>query len=195
MMRAMLLFLCLSGCALQAVAADDPPAPASAPAVLPLPAMHFLSTVAEDDLLAALQRNPALSGLDKDLVGSPLSLLVTHTSRPATGSEATGFISAVLSGSTLGLIPVVTRETLVVNYDVLLSGRKITGCSFEYTSSRAINIWAAGEDGYQGLGKAGMDWVKSTAAEAAAKLAADPAIRQVQDEISYYFPSRADGPG
>ena len=59
------------------------------------------------------------------------------------------------------------------------------------TATRAQNLWTAGADGYGGLDKAGMEWVKSTAAEVAAKLPHDPALGEVREEIDFYFPSVA----
>lgn len=176
-----------------AMPATATPAAAALPATetIALPPMKFYSSVAADELLAALQAEPALAALDKELPGSPLALVVTHTLRPTAGGVATGFLSAVLSGSTLGLIPLVTNDRLVVRYEVMLNGKAVTSYSFERTATRAQNLWTAGADGYGGLGKAGMEWVKSTAAEVAAKLPRDPALGEVREEIDFYFPSIA----
>lgn len=164
------------------VAAVAPPSTAPA-----LPAMYYLSSVAGDEVLALLKAEPALAALDKELVGSPLTLIVTHTLRPTAGGQAAGLLSAVLSGSTLGIIPIVSNERLVVRYEVLLNGKVVTTHSFERTATRAQNLWTAGANGYGGLGKAGMEWLKSTATEAASKIARDPAMLAVRDEIDFYF--------
>lgn len=194
MFRTPILALCLLVLPSIGSAAEQPPvaAAATAPANA-LPPMYFLSTIAKDDVLAGLKSNPGLAALDSELVGSPLMLIVTHTVRPATGSQTAGFVTAILSGSTLGLIPVVSRETLVVRYEVKLNGKDIASYSFEYTGTRAINIWANPGDGYEGIGKTGMDWVKSTAPEAAAKLMQDPAIQRARAEIQFYFPPGSSG--
>lgn len=174
-----------------AVASTDAvPAPPAGPA---LPAMIFLSSLAEDELFKIFKAQPGYAALDKELYGSPLKLIVTHTSRPTAGGQAAGLLSAVLSGSTLGLLPVVTSERLVIRYEVMLNGKAVASCSFERTSTRAINIWAAG-DADAGLGKDGMAWLKSTAAEAAVKLAADPGLAALQQEIRFYFPEAETAP-
>lgn len=164
-----------------------------APPAAALPPMYFLSTVAGDELFAALKADPALASLDKELVGSPLTLMVTHTLRPTAGGQAAGFLSAVLSGSTLGLIPIVSNDRLVIKYEVLLNGKTVTSYSYERTATRAQNLWTAGNDGYGGLGKAGMEWVKSTAAEVASKVAMDPAMLAVRNEIDFYFSAKPAG--
>lgn len=168
-----------------------PPVP---PAGAALPAMSFESSLISDELLQALKATAPLSRMDKELVGSPLRLVVSHTMRPTAGGNAVGFLSAILSGSTLGLLPVVSNDRLVVRYDVMLNGKSITSYSFERTATRAQNIWVAGHDGYGELGKSGADWVKSTAAEVAAKLAVDPALLAVRDEVAFYFPADASRP-
>ena len=156
-----------------------------------LPPMRFLSTIAREELLTIFKSQPMLAGLDLEVPGSPLTLVVTHTLRPTAAGQATGLVSAILSGSTLGLIPVVSNERLVVRYEVMLNGKSIASRDFERTATRAQNLWSAGNDGYGGLGKAGMEWMKSTATEAAASLSADPGLRAVQEEIAFYFPTAA----
>lgn len=167
-----------------------PPAPPVAPTPQALPAMRFLSSVLSDELFEALKAAPALSALDKELPGSPLTLLVTHTTRTTAGGQAAGLLSAVLSGSTLGLIPVVSNEQLVVRYEVMLNNKVIATYSYDRTATRAINIWAPGDDA-NGLGKAGVEWVKSTAKDVAGKLATDPALAALRNEIAFYFPEPA----
>ena len=183
-----------------AVPAPVVPAPAAvaiapvaqAPAnVTVLPPMKFLASVAEDDILGALKADPAFANLDKELVGSPLSLVVTHTVRPTAAGTAAGLLSAVLSGGTLGILPMVTNDRLVVRYEVMLNGKTVTVYHFERTATRAQSIWTAGSDGTGGLGKGGLEWVKSTAAEVAAKIRQDPALLAVRDEIQFYFPTPA----
>lgn len=174
-------------------AAPAPPA-APVPAAGALPQMHFISSIAQDELYGALRAVPALSSLDKEMVGSPLTLLVTHTLRPTAGGQAAGLLSAMLSGGSLGIIPVVTNDRLVVKYEVWLNGKVLTSHAFERTATRAINIWSGGNDQYAGLGKSGFEWLQSTAAEAAAKLAADPALRAVRNEVDFYFPAPAGAP-
>lgn len=176
-------------------AAAPAPAPATPPVatvVAPkpgaLPAMRFIASVAEEEIYTGLKADPNFAALDKELVGSPLSLMVTHTLRPTAGGMAAGLLSAVLAGSTLGLIPMVSSERLVIKYDVMLNGRPLTSYTFERTATRAQNLWTV-EAG--GLGKAGMEWVKSTVPEAAAKIAKDPAVLALRQEMDFYFPPNA----
>ncbi len=158
-------------------------------AAVVLPPMKFFASVAGDDVLAAFKADPAFAALDKELAGSPLALVVTHTVRPTAAGTAAGLLSAVLSGGTLGILPMVSNDRLVVRYEVMLNGKTVTSYTFERTATRAQNLWTAGNDGTGGLGKGGVEWVKSTAAEVATKLARDPAMLAVRDEMEFYFPS------
>lgn len=164
------------------------------PATPPLPPMKLLASVGEDDVLAALKADPAFAALDKELAGSPLMLVMTHTLRPTAAGTAAGLLSAVLSGGSLGIIPMVTNERLVVRYEVMLNGKTVTSYTFERTATRAQNLWTAGNDGTGGLGKGGVEWLKSTATEVAGKLARDPALLAVRDEIAFYFPATSGAP-
>jgi hypothetical protein len=198
MTRKSILSLALLVAASPAFASNAPAAPettagaAVAQVASPaLPTMLFLSSIAEDELFDLIKATPAFAALDKEMVGSPLTLMVTHTVRPTAGGQAAGFISGILSGSTLGIIPVVTSNRLVVKYEVRLNGKPVTEYQFERTDTRAVNIWAAGNDKHAGLGKDGFDWLKSTAGEAAAKLAVDPALAAVRRDIEFYFAAPA----
>lgn len=173
-------------------ASDAPPTPSSALPVSSsaLPAMRFSSTVVADELLSALKANPGLAGLDTELPGSALSLVVTHTIDTTAGGRATTFVSAILSGSSLGLLPVVNHDVLGIRYDVFLNRKVVASYKFERADTRAQILWTAGAAG-GALNKDGLDWVRSTATQAAAQLVRDPALLAIRDEMNFYFPPTA----
>jgi hypothetical protein len=175
-----------------AVTAPAPAPVAAAPVVRALPPMQFYSSIGDDTLYDLLKAKPAFAGLDKELSGTPLFLLVTHTVKPTSGGAAAAGLSAILAGSTLGIIPIVTNEEFVVRYEIWMHGEPIATYSFSRTKTRAINMWSAGgSDKYYGLGKDGFEWLKSTADEFAVKAAQDPEMTKVQAEIEFYFPAAA----
>ncbi len=186
-------------------APPPPPAPSSAPApaepapvttttaaapsnVRALPPMQFFSSIGGDTVYDLLKADPSFANMDKELSGAPLYLVVTHSIRPTSGGSAAGLFSAILAGSSLGIIPVVTNEEFVVRYEVWLQGRAISTYTFSRTKTRAFNMWGGGGNTTYGLGKEGLDWLKSTAGEFAVKAAHDPALMKLQSEIDYYFP-------
>lgn len=150
-----------------------------------LPAMNFASSVASDNLFTIIKGSSAFANLDKELIGAPVMLRVTHTLQPTTGGKATGLLSAIFSGGTLGLLPMVTNNNLVVTYEVMVHGKDIASYSYTKNFTRSINIWA--KDDTQGLGKDGMEWVKSTASEFTAAAATDEKLASLKREYDLYF--------
>lgn len=163
-------------------AAPVPPAPADA-----LPPMHFYASVAANELLQQVKAVPAFARLDKELVGSPIQLRITHSLQPTAGGQAAGLLSAIWAGSTLGLLPVVVNNNLVLSYEIRVNGREIARYDFNRSFTRAVNIWSEQNDPTYGLGQDGLDWAKSTAGEFAAKAAQDPAVMALAREYAFYF--------
>ena len=167
---------------------DAPPPPAPAPpAANALPPMKFIASVAEDELYQGVKSVPAFSQLDKDLVGSQIVVVVTHGFKPTAAGQATGFLSALVSGSTLGLIPMVTNNSLVLTYEIRVNGDDIIRRDYEESFTRVQNMWANKDDPTHGLGEEGLEWARATSAQFAAEAATDPAVLELANEYRYYF--------
>ncbi|MEO8019104.1 MAG: hypothetical protein ABI769_14930 [Pseudomonadota bacterium] len=162
-------------------------ADAADPAAVPtaLPAMSFYGSIADDELFALIKKSEQFSRLDKELFGSPLHLRVMHTLQPTASGKATGLLSAILTGGTLGLLPVVTNNSLMVTYEVRVHGRELVSYSYQRTFTRAFNVWA--KDETHGLGKEGMEWLRSTAGEFVAAAATDAKLAALKKEYEHYF--------
>jgi len=158
------------------------PAPASPSA---LPAMSFYGSIANDELFDLIKKSEQFARLDKELFGSPLHLRVMHTLQPTAGGKATGLLSAIFTGGTLGLIPAVTNNSLMVTYEVRVHGRELVSYSYQRTFTRAVNIWA--KDETHGLGKEGLEWLKSTATEFTTAAASDAKLASLKKEYERYF--------
>ena len=162
--------------------------PATAAASVPasaLPAMSFYGSIANDELFDLIKKSDQFARLDKELFGSPLNLRVMHTLQPTAGGKATGLLSAIFTGGTLGLIPAVTNNSLMVTYEVRVHGRELVSYSYQRTFTRAVNIWA--KDETHGLGKEGLEWLKSTATEFTTAAATDPKLASLKKEYERYF--------
>lgn len=173
-----------------ASAADQAPVMqtvAPSPTTNALPPMKFIASVAEDELYQGVKSVPAFSQLDKDLVGSQIVVVVTHGFKPTAAGQATGFLSALVSGSTLGLIPLVTNNNLVLTYEIRVNGDDIVRRDYERSFTRVQNIWANKDDPTHGLGEEGLEWARTTSAQFAAEAAADPAVLELATEYRYYF--------
>ncbi len=150
-----------------------------------LPAMNFVSSIAGDEMFLLIKQQTLFSNLDKALIGSPITLRMTHTMQPTTAGKTTGLLSAIWAGGTLGLLPVVSNNTLVVTYEVLVHGKDVATYSYQRNFTRAINIWA--KDETHGLGKDGVEWLKSTAGEFGSAAAADEKLIALKQEYESYF--------
>lgn len=161
-------------------AAAVAPVPASA-----LPAMSFYGSIADDEIFDLIKKTDQFARIDKELFGSPLHLRVMHSLQPTTSGKATGLLSAIFTGGTLGLIPAVTNNSLMVTYEVRVHGRELVSYSYTRTFTRAVNIWA--KDETHGLGKEGLEWLKSTAGEFTTAAASDAKLASLKKEYERYF--------
>jgi hypothetical protein len=165
-----------------------PVAPPAAPAMTPagaLPAMSFYGSIANDELFDLIKKSDQFARIDKELFGSPLHLRVMHTLQPTAGGKATGLLSAIFTGGTLGLIPAVTNNSLMVTYEVRVHGRELVSYSYQRTFTRAVNIWA--KDETHGLGKEGLEWLRGTATEFTTAAAGDAKLAALKKEYERYF--------
>ena len=162
-----------------------PPVAAPASAAEALPAMNFAASLASEEMFEAVKGNALFAKLEKELWGSPVTLVITHSLQPTAGGKAAGLMSAIWSGSTLGLLPMVTSNSFVVRYDVRVQGRDIATYTYQRTFTRAVNIWA--QDKTYGLGEDGLAWLKSTAQQFAGDLASDTKMADLKREYEFYF--------
>ena len=181
--------------AVPAFAAESPPVveiPVVVPAPAPaesgaLPPMNFYASVAANELFLRIKEAPAFARVEKELVGSPIQLRVTHSLQPTAGGQAAGLLSAIWAGGTLGLLPVVTNNNFVLSYEIRVNGQEVARYDFSRTFTRAVNIWTEKNDPTYGLGADGLEWAKTTAVEFAAKVAEDPAVIALAREYAFYF--------
>src|SRR5262245_46442404 len=96
-----LVFFIGAGAALRATAAD---------LTEPLPPLAYSGTIAGDELMKQLKSEKLFQNLNDELVGCPILLRVTHSMRPTAGGTAAGLASAIWSGGTLGLLPLVVNN-------------------------------------------------------------------------------------
>jgi hypothetical protein len=158
--------------------------PAGVPANA-LPAMSFYGSIADTELFDLIKKSEQFTRIDKELFGSPLHLRVMHALQPTASGKATGLLSAIFTGGTLGLIPAVTNNSLMVTYEVRVHGRELVSYSYQRTFTRAVNIWA--KDETHGLGKEGLEWLRSTATEFTTAAASDPKLAALKQEYERYF--------
>lgn len=184
--HARLLGLLIAGATTAACAADEPaPTAPATPAALVLPAVRFYSSVAADDIYAQLHADPLLSHLGRESPGCPIVLRVTHSVEPTSGGRAAGTATGLLAATTLGIIPVVTNEDFVVNYELFVNNSLVSTHAYRRNFTRSRNLWTM--DKKNPLGTEGLAWVKSTVAQFLGEARGDPAFADLVAEYTYYF--------
>ena len=148
------------------------------------PPIQFFSSISRDKLLERLKEDPKFANIDNDALGSPIVLQVRHATRMTAGGSASLMTSAILSGSTLGLIPVVSNDDLVVTYEVLVHGIPIA--SFEYIENftDADSLYSSNINELEGDA---LEWAEATIETFLQDVENDPKLRNLIDEYRYYF--------
>lgn len=154
----------------------------------PLPSVRLLCSFDVDQMYTKLKAQPLLVNLNKDQYGSPIVLRVTNSTVPTATGMATGLASAIWSGGTLGLLPIVENRDLVITYDLFVNETLLATYSYRDNFTLAKNIYS--KDKTDGLGEAGLAWAQQTAEQFSTEAAADPRIVQLIDEYRYYFGSQ-----
>ena len=167
--------------------APDTGAKPAVPNAAPAPSIAFASTIASEELYAALKRFPVFASLDKEKLGSPIAIRVSlEFGRVSTPSN---IASAVLTIGTLGLLPAVSNRDLLITYEVLVNSSVLSSYSYSKRVTRVFNMYST--DRTHGLGDDGLAWVAGTAAQFADDLAHDPRYAELQSEYHYYYDSPA----
>ena len=193
-MRARELMRCAAVGLLVAFAAVDtvnaatvsgPAATADPVKAAPMPPLFFAGTVAGDEFLTRIKANPRFAQLSRDVIGSPIRLQISKSYRTSAGGVATGLASAILAGSSLGLLPMVTNGDLTITYEVMVNGTLLTSYSYQKNFTRMQSIY--GTDKTYGMGTDGFEWAKSTVDSFLADSAKDAKIDALVVEYQFYF--------
>ncbi|WP_417349557.1 hypothetical protein [Ferrimonas sp.] len=150
-----------------------------------LPPMMYLTSMNLDSLQETLQRTPEFAQLNGELIGSPLRLVVSHEFEMTAGGSAAGLTSAMLAGGSLGLLPVVTNNDLVITYDIRVHNQSVSKYQFRENFTEAKNIYA--DQGNTALAKEAATWVLSTVEPFLEQMNADPKVTQLLEEYQFYF--------
>ena len=152
----------------------------------PYPPMRFYSSFSKDTMLEKLRTAQQFENLDNEATGSAIVIQVRHQTRMTAGGSAAALSSAVLAGSTLGLLPVVSNDDLVISYDVLVHGDKIA--TFEYVEN-FTEVDSMYDTNFNTLDGPVLEWAESTVEMFLADLQEDGKVNELVEEYRYYFGS------
>ncbi|QQX80750.1 hypothetical protein JK628_02430 [Shewanella sp. KX20019] len=159
-------------------------ATATATAVKLPPAM-FISTINSDDIYDKIRLHQAFTDIDKESLGNPIKIYVHHRLEATAGGTAAGLTSAMLAGGSLGLLPVVVNNDLVLTYELRVNNQSLAKFEYRENFTDAINIYQ--DQGPGGLDDSALAWAVSTVDQFTAAVIKDPKILSLIEEYNYYF--------
>lgn len=155
-----------------------------------LPPVHFVGGAIGDDIYDKLRQAPRFARLDRETVGSPIELRVYRQLHTTKGNRAKGEMTGLLAASTLGLLPMVLSGEQEIVYEYRVNGYLLSRYSYRKAITRSVHMWG-GKDETRGLGKEGLEWARSTAAQFLQESAEDKALATMLEEYNDYFPRAA----
>ena len=150
----------------------------------PYPPMQFYSSFSKEKLLEELRGEQQFENLDNEALGSAIVISVRHQTRMTAGGSAAAMGSAVLAGSTLGLLPVVSNDDLVITYAISVHGDRIA--SFEYVEN-FTDVDSMYDTNINALDGPALEWAESTVAMFLSDVQEDGKVRELVEEYRYYF--------
>jgi len=105
------------------------------------PPVFFVTNVEDETYKEKLKSYKAFVDINSKASGHPIAIrvLMGHSNK----QNATSFSTAMLSASTLGLIPIVSNTEFKVHYDVFVQGKSIAKFKYQMDATEVNNIWTA----------------------------------------------------
>ena len=153
--------------------------------LVPIP-IELIAIFDEGNLKDELSQITFLSDLDENYDDSPIALIVSLVNRDRSLEGAVGFTSLMITSGTLGLVPVVTNNDLIVRYELILHGSVISRHEFAENFRGADMIWDNGPN-EPALTEAMMAWISSTVPLLKEAYDNDEGLAQLTRDYNYYF--------
>lgn len=150
-----------------------------------LPPVLYVSTVDSDELYNRLKQAPSLENMDKESVGNPVRLLISYKFEPTAGGTAAGLTSAILAGGSLGILPMVSNDDLVLTYEFRVHNQVIASFSYRENFTQAKNMYS--NAGLYSLDGKALAWAVGTTERFLADIGKDQALLDLTEEYHYYF--------
>jgi hypothetical protein len=150
-----------------------------------LPPVLYASTVDAEEIYNKLKQAPSLVHLDKENVGNPVRLVITHKFEPTAGGTAAGLTSAILAGSSLGILPVVSNNDLVLTYEFRVHNEVIASFSYRENFTQAQNMYS--NQGLYSLDDKALAWALTTTDSLISDMSSNQALQELSEEYHFYF--------
>ncbi len=151
------------------------------------PPVFFKTNVTALPIKEKLESYNAFTKLDEEAVGSPIRVLALNGAQRK--QDAAGFSSAMLSITTLGIIPIVSSKVYRVLYVVVVGDEVISSHHYEMTSSEVQNLWTL--DNSQKLKPEEEVFLEQSIDKFLTEVAANEELAELFDEYYLYAPEAA----
>lgn len=152
---------------------------------LPIMVTTLFNDELEGEIIEKMKQQPMLSQVATDNYGTPIRLLITNHSDVTAGGNVSGFMSAMLAGGSLGLLPMVTNADQVLVYEIRVNGATVARYNYTANFTEAKNIYSDPTK----LDPRIKAFVLSTIDNFVADLNKDGALTPIQQDYQYYFGS------
>ncbi|MFD2165624.1 hypothetical protein ACFSJY_05045 [Thalassotalea euphylliae] len=153
-------------------------------AASPIPAMKYVSNVDDEHSFDVLKSNNAWKNLDKELHGSPFLLVAYMETQETNGGSAAVATSALFSAATLGIIPIVNNNDIVLTFRIRLNNSTVTEHIYTHNVTDANSIWAGPN---RELNKETKEWLKKSTEKFVSDISTDDQLAEVLKEYEFYF--------
>lgn len=107
------------------------------------PPVFFVTNIENDTYEEKLKSYQAFTDINAKASGLPIAVRVVKGHRNK--QNATSFSTAMLSASTLGIIPIVANTEFKVHYDVFVQGKSIAKFKYQMDATEVNNIWTSSQ--------------------------------------------------
>ena len=153
---------------------------------LELPSMEYVTSLMEDEShFTKLKDTTLFKNIEKDLQGAPLRLFAMIHAQSTQGGSASEISSGLLAATTLGIIPVVKNQDIVMSYRIRLNNNTLTEYSYTKNVTDVVSMYNQNQQ--QNFDKETKAWIASTIDMFIKDIEQDEKVKAFIEEYHYYF--------
>ncbi|WP_144395344.1 hypothetical protein [Pleionea sediminis] len=148
--------------------------------------IRYFSTVPGDAVMEKIMLHPKFNNAQEELPGSPIVLRVVLEQRQDVNNPAS-FTTGLLAATSLGILPAVMSEDILIRYEVFVNGNSIVDFEFTESFTEVKNIFA-GRDSSK-LDPEIEQWVLTTTDQFLSSVEKSKEFKELEKEYDFYFGS------
>ena len=151
-----------------------------------LPEMEYITSLIEDEKhFEKLQNSTVFGNIKKEMPGAPLRLYAIIHAQSTEGGSASEFSSGLLAATTLGIIPVVKNQDIVMTYRIRINNNTLAEYSYTKNVTDVVSMYNMNKA--QNFDKETQAWIDGTIDLLLEDIKKDRNIIEFIEEFDYYF--------